>query len=125
MANDPEFQKLIDTLLTGKNANDRMKAAKSLGDYVDNLSNDEYKQAIDALNRAMMDPDPMVLTTAMQSMTKYTRGGGIQITGDIELHGDTEDDLLHPPERSVCSVCHRPEALIPDGGCERDDCPYT
>jgi hypothetical protein len=72
----------------------------------------------------MMDPDPMVLTSAMQSMTKFTRGGGVQITGDIDVHGDTEEDLLHPPTKAVCSVCGRPEALIPDDGCERDDCPY-
>lgn len=124
MANNSDFQDLIDTLLSGKDSGARMKAAKALGDYVDDLSDDEYQQAIQALNKAMMDPDPMVLTTAMQSMTKYNRGGGIQITGDIELHGDTEDDLLHPPTKAVCSVCHRPEALIPDDGCERDDCPY-
>jgi hypothetical protein len=48
----------------------------------------------------------------------------VQITGDIDVHGDTEEDLLHPPTKAVCSVCGRPEALIPDDGCERDDCPY-
>lgn len=124
MANNADFQNLIDTLLKGNNTNDRMKAAKALGDYVNDLSDDEYEQAKKALDKAMMDSDPMVLTTAMQSMTKFTRGGGIQITGDIDVHGDTEEDLLHPPTKSVCSVCHRPEALIPDAGCERDDCPY-
>ena len=124
MANDPEFQNLIDTLLKGKNSADRAKAAKALGDHVKNLSDDEYEQAKTALNSAMTDPDPMVLMAAMQSMTKYTRGGGIQITGDISFTGDTEEDLLHPPTRSACKVCGRPEALIPDGGCERDDCPY-
>ncbi|MDQ7027259.1 MAG: hypothetical protein Q9P01_17660 [Anaerolineae bacterium] len=124
MANNSDFQDLIDTLLKGDNANHRMQAAKALGDYVNDLSDDEYEQAKKALDSAMMDPDPMVLTTAMQSMTKFTRGGGIQITGDIDVHGDTEADLLQAPTKSVCSVCHRPEALIPDGGCERDDCPY-
>ena len=124
MANDPEFQKLIDTLLTGKSSSDRMKAAKALGDYVKDLSDSEYEQAKKALDKAMMDPDPMVLTTAMQSMTKYTRGGGVQITGDIDFQGDTEEDLLHPPTKAVCNVCGRPEALIPDDGCEREDCPY-
>jgi predicted O-methyltransferase YrrM len=124
MANDPEFQNLIDTLLKGKNAADRMKAAKSLGDYVKDLSNDEYEQAKKALDRAMTDADPMVLMAAMQSMTKYTRGGGIQITGEIDFTGDTKEDLLHPPTRTVCKVCGRPEALIHEDGCERDDCPY-
>jgi hypothetical protein len=123
MSKNSEFDNVIDTLLNGKDATDRMKAAKVLGDFVDDLSDDEYEAAKTALNRAMTDPDPMVLTSAMQSMTKYNRKG-VQITGDIEVHGDREEDLLHPPEKSVCDVCHRPQALIPDGGCERDDCPY-
>ena len=123
MSSDAEFQNLIDTLLTGSNSVERMQAAKALGDYVDDLSDEEYEDAKTALNRAMADPDPMVLTTAMSAMTKFNRSG-IQITGDIEFEGDDRDDLIHPPEKAVCDVCHRPEALIPEDGCEREDCPY-
>lgn len=121
MSSDPEFQNLIDTLLNGSDSMERMQAAKALGDYVDDFSDEEYDEAKAALNRAMADHDPMVLTTAMSAMTKFTRSG-IQITGEIEFEGDDEEDMVL--EKAVCDICHRPEALIPEGGCEKDNCPY-
>ncbi|MEL6403649.1 MAG: HEAT repeat domain-containing protein [Chloroflexota bacterium] len=117
---DPEFAGLIDTLLNSDNSAERRQAAKTLGDYVDDLNDEEYDAAKDALNRALTDADPMVLMAAMGALTKYNRMSG---KDDIVLHGDDKDDIL-PPEKATCSVCGRPEALIPDGGCERDDCPY-
>lgn len=126
MANDSEFQNLIDTLLKDPDSSARMKAARTLGDYVDKLDDEEYEQAKKALDRALSDSDPMVLTSAMGALTKYNRKGGPKhIVGEnIDVHGDTEEDLLPPPSRAICEVCGRPEALIPDGGCERGDCPY-
>jgi HEAT repeat protein len=121
MSADPEFQNLIDTLQNSPNASARKKAALALGDYVDNLSDDEYERARTALDRALSDPDPIVITTAMGALTKFNRQSG---GDDFMVQGDSEEDMLHPPEQAVCSVCGRPEALIPDGGCERDDCPY-
>jgi hypothetical protein len=127
MSSDSEFKNLIDTLLNNPDSSARMKAARTLGDYVDNLDEAEYEQAKKALDRALSDPDPMVLTTAMGSLTKYSRRGGPRriVDEDMDVHGDTEEDLLHPPTRAVCDVCGRPEALIPEGGCEREDCPYS
>lgn len=124
MAKDSEFQNLIDTLLNNSDSSARMNAARALGDYVDKLDDEEYEAAKKALDRALSDPDPMVLTTAMGALTKYSRQGGPKhiVDEDMDVHGDTEEDLL--PTRAVCEVCGRPEALIPDGGCERDDCPY-
>lgn len=117
---DAEFKALIDTLLKSPDASERMRAARALGDHVDDLNDEEYEAAKSALNKAMTDNNPLVLTAAMGSMTKYNRMTG---DDDVVLYGDREEDILHP-EKAVCSVCGRPEALIPDGGCERDDCPY-
>jgi len=124
MAKDAEFQNLIDTLLNNPDSSARMKAARALGDYVTNLSDEEYQEAKKALDRALSDSDPMVLTAAMGSLTRYNRQGGPKhiVEENIDVHGDSEEDLL--PSRAVCEVCGRPEALIPDGGCDRDDCPY-
>lgn len=117
---DPEFANLIDTLHNSPDAGERMKAARALGEYVDDLNDEEYEAAKKALNKAMTDSNPMVLTAAMGAMTRFNRMTG---EDDVVLHGDDEDDIL-PAEKAACSVCGRPEALIPDGGCERDDCPY-
>jgi len=118
---DPEFKALIDTLLNSPNDSDRANAARTLGQYVHDLSDEEYEAAKKALDKAMTDSNPMVLMAAMGAMPKFNRK--TDSDDDMVLHGDDKDDIL-PPERAVCAVCGRPEALIPDGGCERDDCPY-
>jgi len=124
MSHDAEFNALLDTLLNSQSGTDRAKAAQALGNYVEELDTGEYEEAKAALNRALTDYDPMVLTAAMQALTLYNRHGPPHIEGDdFEIHGDSEDDMIHP-ERALCDVCGRPEALIPQGGCERDDCPY-
>jgi hypothetical protein len=121
MSKDPEFNALIETLLKHPNSSERQKAAKALGDFVFNLNDEEYEEAKTALNRALADKDPMVLMSAMGSLTKYNRKGGKD--EDIVV-GDRKEDLLPPPTKAVCKVCGKPEALIA-GGCERDDCPYN
>jgi hypothetical protein len=121
MSKDPEFMALIETLLKHPNSSERSKAAKALGDFVYNLNDEEYEDAKNALNKALSDKDPMVLMSAMGALTKYNRKAG---SDDYEVVGDREEDLLPPPTKAACKVCGRPEALIPDGGCERDDCPY-
>jgi hypothetical protein len=120
MSKDPEFLALLETLLKHPNSSERGKAARALGDYVDNLNDDEYEDAKSALNSALADKDPMVLMAAMGALTKYNRQAG---SGDYEVVGDKKEDLLPPPTRAVCKVCGKPEALI-SGKCERDDCPY-
>lgn len=118
---DPEFKALLDTLNNSSDAGERADAARKLGNYVDDLNDEEYELAKAALNKALADPDPTVLMAAMQSITKYDRIGA----GDIDIHGDTPEDLGVAEQGTSCSVCGRPEALIPEGGCERDDCPYN
>jgi hypothetical protein len=124
MSNDPAFNALIDTLLNSPDGTARQKAAMTLGDYVDELTDEEYLEARDALNRALADNDPDVIGAVMSSLSQYNRsvasGGDIQ---EDELQGDAEDDIL-PQKGASCEVCGRPEPLIPEGGCERDDCPY-
>lgn len=122
MSSDPEFANLLNTLLKSPVSAERMDAAHKLGRYANNLNDEEYEAAKSALNRALADPDPMVLMSAMQALGSYTR----QSQEDYEDHieGDDQDEILKPLERSGCRLCGRPEALIPEGGCERDDCPY-
>jgi hypothetical protein len=122
MSDDPAFNGLIDTLLNSPDGTARQKAAMTLGQYVDELSDDEYAEARQALNQALTDPDPDVINAVMQALSQYNRE--TRFSGDdYELHGDAEDDML-PEKGASCAVCGRPEPLIPDGGCERDDCPY-
>jgi HEAT repeat protein len=126
MSSDSEFQNLIDSLLNNPDSSARMNAARALGDYVDNLNDEEYQEAKKALDSAMADPDPMVLTTAMGSLMRFNRQNDPRHISDedMDVHGDAEEDILPPPTKAICDVCGRPEALIPQGGCERDDCPY-
>ena len=121
MSKDPEFLAIIETLLKHPNSSERSKAARTLGDFVDNLNEEEYEDAKNALNKALADKDPMVPMAAMGALTKYNRKAG---SADYDVRGDKEEDLLPPPTKAVCKVCGKPEALIA-GGCERDDCPYT
>ena len=51
MAKDSEFQNLIDTLLNNPDSSERMKAARTLGDYVEKLDDEEYQAAKKALDR--------------------------------------------------------------------------
>lgn len=121
MSHDPEFMNLLDNLLKNPKASERARAAALLAQYVDQLNDDEYELAKTALNRAMTDSDPMVLMAVMNTMTKYNRQSA-EI--EMELFGDAQEDIA-PQKAHACKVCGRPEALIPEGGCERDDCPYS
>lgn len=124
MSHDPEFNQLLETLLHGATSSERMQAAKLLGQHVEQLNDDEYMDARNALNQALSDADPMVLMEAMQSLTRYDRQ--IRTIRDEygEVYGDAAEDMIHPIERAACKVCGRPEALISAGGCDREDCPY-
>jgi len=128
MSDDLTFDDVLGYLKNDPNPNNRAEAAKILGDFVGDLSDAEYMVARQALNNALADAHPQVVMAAMNSLTTYDREGkgGKHIVGDdFEIHGDTPEDLgVAPPKQSACKVCGRPEALIPDDGCERDDCPY-
>lgn len=118
---DDEFLSLLEALKSGNDA-DKMEAAKTLGNFVGELNDMEYDAAKSGLDRALADANPMVVMTAMQSLTKYNRVG---TGGDmIDIHGDDQADIA-PEKAAACSVCGKPEALIPVGGCERDNCPYA
>lgn len=118
---DLTFEDIIDILLNDSNPANRAEAARVLGEYVGELTNAEYDVAIDALNQALTDSNPLVISAAMSSMTLYQRNVPPTITGDdFEIHGDAQG-MIAP---STCAVCGKPEMLIPDGGCERSACPY-
>lgn len=119
--NDLTFDDIIHILLNDGDAANRAEAARVLGEYVGALSNAEYGVAVDALNQALTDSNPLVIGAAMSAMTRYQRNVPPRLTGDeFEIHGDPQG-MIAP---SACAVCGRPEALVPDGGCERGDCPY-
>lgn len=122
MSDDPTFRNIINALANDPDPLVRMEAAQTLGEFVDELTDAEYEAARGALNKALTDPDPLVLTAAMTAMTNYNRQGAAAMFDDDEA-SPVEDDAV--AESAVCAVCGRPEALIPEGGCERDDCPYT
>ena len=127
MSDELTFDDVLRYLKNDPSADNRAEAARILGDYVGDLSDAEYTVARHALNNALADPHPQVVMAAMNSLTTYDREGkGKHIVGeDFEIHGDTPEDLgVAPPQRSACNVCGRPEVLVPDGGCDRDDCPY-
>lgn len=118
MSQDPTFQRILDALANDPNPAVRMEAAQTLGNYVDELSDDEYEAARSALDKALTDPDPTVLMAAMSAMTAYNRRGAAVFEEEDAL---PEEDAA---QAAVCSVCGKPEALIDDGGCGRADCPY-
>ena len=118
---DEEFLSLLEALKDGNDA-DKMEAAKALGNFVGELNDIEYDAAKSALDRALADANPMIVMTAMQALTKYNRVG---TGGDmIDIYGDDQSDIA-PEKAAACRVCGKPEALIPSGGCERDNCPYA
>lgn len=102
---DAEFKALIDRLLYDDDPSERVAAARALGNYVDDLSDDEYNHAKSALDQAMTDSNPLVLTAVMGAMTRYNR-----MSGNIRLHGDDKDNIL-PPQKDDCEDCGRPQAL--------------
>jgi hypothetical protein len=129
MSDELTFDQVLRYLQNDPNPSNRAEAAKILGEFVGDLSDEEYMVARQALNNALADAHPQVVMAAMNSLTTYDREGkgkGKHIVGeDFEIHGDTPEDLgVAPPEKAACNVCGRPEVLIPDGGCDRDDCPY-
>lgn len=118
MSQDSEFRNIVRALRQHPQSNARAEAARILGNYVDQLNDEEYHIAREALNNALTDSDPTVLMAAMQSLTKYNREGASAM-GAVE---EADDDTI--AQAAACAVCGRPEVLIPEGGCERDDCPY-
>ncbi len=110
-----EFQEVLD-LLQSQDANERAYAAQLLGNHVDALDDEQYDAAKQALNNALIDPNPMVLMAAMQSLGRFNRSGLPQ----LEATDDNETELV----AMVCQVCGKPEMLADAATCEYSNCPY-
>lgn len=121
MSEDPTFNNILDALANDPNPTVRAEAAQTLGDYVDQLTDAEYETARSALDKALTDPDPMVLMAAMNAMTQYDRRGAAAMYDDDELQAPVDEAAA---QAAICSVCGKPEALIAADGCGRADCPY-
>ena len=118
MSDNLSFEDVIDHLQNNPDSAARADAAKLLGDHVDDLSDDEYATAVQALNRALSDPDPMVLMAAMQTLPNFKRA---QQQAENEAANDHSGEAV---QAAACAVCGRPEALIHPETCEYDNCPY-
>jgi hypothetical protein len=121
MSDEVTFDDVVYHLRHNDDPSVRAEAAQMLGDYVDNLSEDEYDIAANTLNEALTDPDPMVLMAAMTALSHYTRR-----TGEMQAVSadDDDDDGDIEAVSNTCRVCGRPEVLIDAATCEYDMCPY-
>lgn len=110
-----DFQALL-TQLASQNATVRASAAQALGENVGELDDDQYEAAKQALNNALIDPDPMVLMSAMSALSKFSRAA----LPLIEAADDEETELV----AVICPVCGKPEMLADPATCEYSNCPY-
>lgn len=116
MSNFPPIDELIDALMEDGDAAVRAEAARLIGEMAHTLNNEDREAAKQALNRAMLDGDPMVLMSAMTALG--------QIPAIVEDDDDPEQDDVAPVKAESCSVCGKPMALVDPEHCQYDTCPY-
>lgn len=117
MSDELTFDDVVYHLRHNEDPGVRAEAAQMLGDYVEDLNEDEYDIAANALNEALTDPDPMVLMAAMTALSHYTRR-----TDEMAAVSAPDDaDIV---AASSCPMCGKPEMLIDAATCEYERCPY-
>lgn len=120
MSDEVTFEDVVYHLRHNEDASTRAEAAQMLGDYVDDLSDDEYDQAASALNEALTDPDPMVLMAAMNALSHYTRRTAEMEQVQVEEATDRKIEAVS----NTCAVCGKPEVLVDAESCDYEECPY-
>lgn len=118
----PSFEEVLWHLIHNDDAQLRVQAAQMLGEYVDNLDDEQYAQASGALNRALNDRDPMVIMASMTALSAYQRRAR-DIQTELTTQADVDEDTL-PIADATCSVCGKPQALVDGTTCEQPQCPY-
>jgi len=118
MSEFPPIDDLIGALMEDANSNIRAEAARLIGEMSHTLNGEDREFAKQALNRAMTDPDPMVLMSVMTAIGKFPAQA-------VEEHDndEPEDDSV-PIKADACAVCGRPVALVDADTCQYDNCPY-
>jgi len=112
------FDEVIQMLQAG-DANDRIEAARMLADNQNDLSDDEYRTAVRALQTALADPDPQVIMVVMEALSRFTRE-----TSEMQAVTSEDDDAEELVTVATCSVCGKPEVLVDPSTCEYENCPY-
>ena len=120
MSDEVTFEDVIHHLRHNEDPSARAEAAQMLGDYVDDLSDEEYDAAAAALNEALTDPDPMVLMAAMSALSHYTRRTAEMEQVQVEEAADRKIEAVS----NTCAVCGKPEVLIAAESCDYENCPY-
>jgi len=118
MSDEVTFDDVLYHLAHNPQADARAYAAELLGQYVDQLSDEEYKQASGALNQALSDPDPTVIMAVMQALSAYNRKARQQAKQALQSAS------APPIAIRLCAVCSKPEALADPKLCPHQDCPY-
>jgi hypothetical protein len=119
MSNGPTFEDVIYHLRNNPDGNVRVQAAQMLGDYVADLNDEQYEIAHKTLNEALIDKDPMVIMSVMQSMSRFNRKARQQAR-EAKQSGDVRSAVAI----KLCTVCNKPEALADGSICPHDNCPY-
>ncbi|GEM_PF-1070326 len=97
----------------------RSEAAQMLGEYVKQLSDEEYQIAHKALNQALLDMHPSVIMAVMQSLSRFSRKAREQAR-IVKETGDKSAAVAI----TLCKVCNKPEAIADGSVCPHDNCPY-
>lgn len=119
MSDELTFKDLIYHLTQNSDPSARAEAARILGNFVDELSDQEYQIALHALNHSLTDPDPQVLMATMSALGHYNRNAPDMT--DSEADDDSSDEAVMA---ETCAVCGKPAALVDPTDCPHASCPY-
>ncbi len=117
MSDFPPIDDLIGALMEDGDPRIRAEAARLIGEMSHTLNAEDREFAKQALNRAMIDPDPSVLMSVMSAIGKFP-------TQVEEPEDDVLEDDSAPVKADACAVCGRPMALVDADTCPQDNCPY-
>lgn len=121
MSEFPPLDELVQALMEDSNPAVRAEAARLIGAMAHTLSGDDLSFAKQAIDRAMTDPDPSVLMSAMSAMSRFP--SSIE-DDDEDDYIDEDDQATMPIMAESCKLCGKPLALVEPATCTFDNCPY-
>jgi len=107
----PPLDELVEALMEDGDSQIRVEAARLIGEMSHTLNPDDREFAKQALNRAMTDPDPMVLMAVMNAIGQFP-------SAEVVVEDDEEIDDAPPIQAEVCPVCGKPLALFDHDECQ-------
>lgn len=108
----PSMDELVEALMEDSDAQVRAEAARLIGEMSHTLNGEDREFAKQALNRAMTDPDPMVLMAVMNAIGQFPSA---EIVEDDEEEEEDDTPLV---QAEVCPVCGKPLALFDHDECQ-------